>query len=209
MKNMPEFFEEKNRSVVDWEKIEKYRKQGDDAGLSMALIESHKLLIEFLKTNNYYYNDDFKDSLLLARKRFTDLPQLLQAYQVWQRLVNSREPITKMELNNAISAYQKAIYDLSSATDYRKPGLLSQIKSWIEINLINDNNRRNRFFLYFSSFLLLVFILDTSRFGRTFVDWLIGLIGGIAFWIFSICVGIILIVLIFVNLISFFEERMK
>ncbi len=206
---MPDFFEDKNRSTVDWEKIETYRKQGDDSGLSMALIESHKLLIEFLKNNNYHFSDNFKDNLILARKRFTDLSQLLQAYQVWQRLVYSREPITKMELNSAISAYQKAIYDLSSATDYQKPSLISRVKSWIEIRLINDSSRRNKLFLYFTLFLLLVFILDSSRFGRTFVNWLTELVGEVAFWIFSISVGIIFIVLIFVNLISFFEDRTK
>lgn len=206
---MPEFFEDKNRSVIDWQKIKQYRSQGSDSGLFMALIESHKLLVDFLKKNNYCLSDNFKDNLLLARQRFTNLPDLLQAYEIWHRLVHSQEPISKMETNRAISAYQKAIYDLSSLTDYHKPGLFSRIKYWLEINLINDRSKRNKFSLYFVLFLLLIFLLDTSRFGRDFVNWLINLMGEIAFWLFLVLVAIIFLVLILVNLISFFEDRTK
>ncbi len=205
-----DFFEEKHKSTIDWGKIKDYRQSGSKEGLGMALIESHKLLVEMLKRNGYFViSDDFKDNLILARDRFTNFSDLLEAYQFWQSLVFAREPISELEANKAISAYQKAIYDLSSLSDYQKPGILARLKSWLEINLIYDKVKRARVAIFLLLFVVLVYVLDGSHIGREVTGWLSSFFGQIAFWIIVVGVGIIFVVLIFTSLVNFFEERTK
>jgi len=203
-----DFFEDRHKSTINWGKIKKYRQSGSEEGLKMALIESHKLLADMLKRNGYLtISDNFKDNLILARDRFTDIKSLLEAYQLWQRLVFKREPIYEMEANKAISAYQKAIHDLSSLTDYQKPVLTTRLRAWLEINLVHNKLKRSQIAVYLLLFLILIYILDSTHFGQEITSWLTGFVGQVAFWIIVVVVGIIFLVLIFSSLVIFFEER--
>jgi hypothetical protein len=203
-----DFFEGEHSSTIDWGKIKEYRTSGEEAGLMMALIESHKLLAELLERNGYVIGD-FKDSLILARERFTNFSDLLVAYKLRERLVSSRDPVDKLELSKAISAYQKAIYDLSSLTDHQKPGLWGRGKAWLDINLLNNRLNRSRLAFYFSLSILFLFLLDNFDYGVRLVELVTNFIGEIGFWILVIGVGIILIVLIFASLVNFFEDRTR
>lgn len=206
---MPEFFEDKNRSKIDWSKIKKFREEGSLAGLSLALIESHRLLNRLL-TESGYRGNNVREKITAARKQLTNLKELLEAIEIWESLVFSKDAAPKSrKIRQAISAYEKAIYDLSSETDYSPPGLLRKIWSWLEVNLVYKPVNRYRLIVYLLFFLLLVFVLDTTHFGQQAVSSLTDYISSVFVWFLVVAILLVLLLVGFSNLVNYFEERNK
>ncbi len=204
---MPRFFEDKKRETIDWSTIKEYREEGTVSGICMALAEVHKLL-DVMLSDQGYQGDDILPKIKAARERFTDLKALLDGLEVWQKVFKEYDKkVVLREAEEAISAYEKAIYDLSSETDFAPPTLLDRLKSWLDIQLIARPVQRRRAIAYFLAIVILVLTLDNTHFGQRFINWLAGLVNGIVIWAVGIIVGLVIIGLIFSSLISFMEER--
>lgn len=204
---MNKFFEDKNQDIVDWTVIKEYRQQDTIAGYCMALLESHKLLDSILSEQGYQ-GEDIYQKIRQARGRFTDLKSLNQALAVWEKVFKKYdEKIAVKDVEEAISSYEKAIYDLSSETDYAPPGLIEKVNAWFDYYFISQPQERRRLLNYFLAFIVLVLVLDNTHFGQKFVEWLAGLLNGIVIWIVGIAVGLIALLMIISGLINFMEQR--
>ena len=204
---MGKFFEEKNKDIVDWTTIKEYREEGTTAGFCMALSEAHKLL-DFMLSDQGYQGDTIHRKIKESRERFTELKKLIDGLEIWEKVFNRYdEKVTIREVEKAISAYQQAIFDLSSDTDYAPLTVIDRLKSWVDLHLISKPENRRRLIIYFLLIIISVLVLDNTHFGQKFIHWLAGLLSGIAIWAIGIAVGLIVIILAISGLISSMEER--
>jgi hypothetical protein len=204
---MGKFFEERSSDIVDWTTIKAYQEEGTVAGFCMALSEAHKLL-DFILSDQGYQGDTIRQKINQSRERFTELKELIQGVEAWEKVFSRYdERVTKREVAKAISAYQQAVFDLSSDTDYVPLTVIDRLKSWIDLQLVSKPENRHRLTNYFFLTVILVLVLDNTHFGQKFIHWLAGLLNGIAIWAIGIIVGLIVIILVISNLISSLEGR--
>ena len=203
---MVRFFEDKNREIIDWSLIKEYREEGTVSGYCMALAETYKLLNNFLSDQGY--QGEIKQKIAQARDRFTELKTLLKALEVWQKIFQRYDQkVTIREVEEAISAFQRAIYDLSSETDYAPPSLIDRIKTWVDLHLVKRPANRRQITGYFLLVVIFILVLDNTHFGQKLTAWLAGLLNGIIIWVIGIATGLILIGLILSTIIGFMEDR--
>lgn len=204
---MPEFFEDKNRDSIDWSTIQSYRQQKTVVGLSMALAESNKLLDHVLSRQGYQ-GDKMIDKIQAARTRFTKLNSLLDSLEIYKKIFQQYDQdVSTQSVEKAISGYERAIFDLSSETDFQPPTVLERVKSWVDVNLIAQPANSQRYLIYFLLFIVFILILDNSHFGQQFIHWLASILSGILIWVVVIVVAIIFLMLILSTIISFMEQR--
>jgi len=204
---MPEFFEDKNRDSVDWSAIQSYRQQKTVAGLSMALAESHKLL-DHIMSKQGYRGDKMIDKIQAARTRFTELNILVDSLETYQKVfLEYDQEISTRSIEKAISGYERAIFDLSSETDFQSPSIFGRAKAWVDVNLIAKPANSQRYLIYFLLFITFILILDNNHLGQQFVHWLAGILGGILIWVVGIVTVVVFLLLVLSAIVSFMEQR--
>jgi len=203
---MPKFFEDRNREIIDWSTIREYREEGTVSGYCMALAECHKLLNNLLSDQGF--QGKIEQKIGQARDRFTELRTLLEALETWRKIFQRYDQkVTTREVEKAISGYQRAIYDLSSDTDYSQPGVFERIRTWVDLYLIKKPANRQRVIRYFLLSIIFILVLDNSHFGQKFVGWLANLFRGIVIWVVAVIIGLIAIILIISGIAGYMEER--
>jgi len=204
---MSEFFEDKNRDSIDWSTIQSYRQQKTVISLSMALAESNKLLDHILSKQGYC-GDRMIDKVQAARARFTKLNSLIDGLEIYEKVFQEyNQEVSIRSIEIAISGYERAIFDLSSETDFQSPTIFGRAKAWIDVNLVAKPANSRKYLILFLLFIILILILDNSHFGQWFIHWLASVLSGILIWVIGIVAIIVFLMLVLSTIISFIEQR--
>ncbi len=178
---MPDIFE-REEEIIDWSVIENYEKEDTIASWSMALAELVKLL-DFLLDDQGYLGHSLEEKVKKAKVRFTDVKGLQQGLKVYSKVFKKYgETISLLDLKEAVKNLKKAVRDLTAETDFSPPTLLERLKATLDF-YFSEKEKFYRWALIFFGGIIVLFVLDNTHFGQSFIHSLASFFYSIFSWL--------------------------
>lgn len=201
-----DFFEDEK--LIDWSTIDQFQAEGTISGLSLALIESEKLL-DFMLTDLGVRGKNIYERVKNARERFSDLAGLASAMEVKEKIcAQYGAQYNSQDLITAIERYRTAIKDLTHEK-LGEPSWTDKVQQAMTYYFFNRPGFMKRLLIWLVVMVALILILDGTHPGQKFIHFLAKIISGAISWIFGLGILIALAFMIVIGIIFLLERKKK
>jgi hypothetical protein len=163
-----DFFAE---NKIDWGLVERFEKEANLSGYAMALAECDKLM-NFLLVQEGFGGINTSDRVKNARDRFANVNELFGAIETKANVFEKYDRgVSIQELKDSIKIYKESINDLVQG-QIKESSTWEKFVSYVQVTYLNKPQTGVNFLLSLSSLVILVLVLDSTHFGRSFVQLL-------------------------------------
>jgi hypothetical protein len=207
---MPLENEKNNKEEEDfsWERVEKYLAEKTNSGNALAIIETEKIFQKVLEKLNCPGKtiDQKVQSLKSIISNYDELTRVRKIYQ--NLLTNTGFALEKLDVKKILAIYYMAIEDI---TKYHteKQGIIKKTKLYLNTYLPAPKKLLKNIGIGAIIFFFIIFLLDSTDFGRSLVGSLIVISHFIFSWVLFTVLLVGGIIIIIIGSFFYFESRKK
>lgn len=196
------------KEKLSWEKVEQHIQEGTSSGNAMALVETEKIFAQVLKKLKFpgKTTDQRTEAL---KSVITDFNELTQARKIYKSLIGKIDfELENLDIKKILAAYYRAISDISKFHK-EKRNFLTNIKLYLNAYFPKPKKTFKKLGIGLVIFFFIIFLLDSTSFGRSFVSGLVALSHFIFSWVLFTVILIVGVIIIILGSIFYFESRKK
>lgn len=198
----------KQSKKLSWEKVDKYLQEKTDTGATLALIETEKIFGQVLKKLGYpgKNTDEKIESAKPFIKNFKDLTLARDVHKKITHEVDAG--ISQEDAQSVLNAYYQTIRDLTHEAKKNKnicQKLRLRFRYWVP----NPKRFAKKLAIWLFGFFFIVFLLDTTSFGRGIVRVFVTISHFIFSWILWTVLILVGLAIIILGALFFFSKRKR
>lgn len=191
---------------TSWQNIEKYLKEKTASGNMMALLEAEKLFKQTMADFDLP-GDDIERQIKALNFVFTGISELEKTRSLSRKIISKANfSISSVETIRNLEIYYQAIEDLESFKKKKLTGL-KKLRLYSKTFLPAPKILFRKFILIFFIFFLLIFLLDSTSFGRMLVDFFVTLSHVIFSWVLFVVLLIAGIAILVIGTIYYVQRK--
>ncbi len=205
---MPDKDEPKQPKKLSWEKVDKYLQEKTDTGAALALIETEKIFS--LVLSKLGYPGKSTDEKVKSAKPFIkNLKDLKLARNIYKKITDEvNAGISSGDIQSVLNAYYQAIRDLTHEAK-KKKNVWQKLKLRLRYLIPRPKRFAKKLAIWFFGFFFIVFLLDTTSFGRGIVEVLVTISHFIFSWILWTVLILLGLAIVILGALFFFSKRKK
>lgn len=199
---------EQQTKKLSWERVDKYLQEKTDTGAALALIETEKIFGQVLHKLGYPgKNTDQK--VESAKPFIRNFKDLKLARDVYKKITNEvSAEISSSDVQSILNAYYQTIRDLTSEAKKNR-SIWQKLKLYFRYLIPNPKRFAKKLAIWFLGFFFVVFLLDTTSFGRSIVKFLVVISHFIFSWILWTVLILIGLAIVILGALFFFSKRKR
>lgn len=193
---------------LSWERVDKYLQEKTSSGAALALVETEKIFSEVIKKLGYP-GKTTNERVQSAKPFIKNFKDLELARSVYRKIIDEvNVEISPEDIQSVLNAYYQVIRDLTQEAKKNKSPW-QKLRLRFRYVVPQPKRLAKKLAIWFFGCFFVVFLLDTTSFGRGLVNVLVAISHFIFSWILWTVLIVIGLTIVVLGALFFFSKRKR